>query len=289
MSVQARPDSRSASVGGFLERSVQSLSEAIERDLLLEEFASRQGYLQSLDPRVKVVGAVALILAVGLARHLPVLVLTYAVTAAIGVFAGLPARTLVKRVWVALPFFTAVVAVPAIFSFVTPGQPLVSLGPVAITAPGVRTALTLVFRVAASVTAVLLLVLTTRWPVLLRALRSLRVPLVITLVLSMTYRYIFLLARVANSMFLARRSRTIGRTDGRGNRRFLGATTGLLVGKSYHLSNEVYLAMLSRGYRGEPTTLESFRLRRRDVVALVGAILVAAALVAADHLYSGPW
>ena len=289
MSAQVRPGRRSAGVGGFLERGLASLSETIERDLTLEELASRAGYLQRLDPRVKAVGAVALILAVGLARHLPVLVLTYAVTAGIGIFAGLPARTLVKRVWIALPFFTAVVAIPAIFSFVTPGQSIISLGPVAITAPGVRTALTLVFRVAGSVTAVLLLVLTTRWPVLLGALRSLRVPLVITLILAMTYRYIFLLARVANSMFLARRSRTIGRIDDRGSRGFLGATAGLLIGKSYHLSNEVYLAMLSRGYCGEPTALESFRLRRGDVAALVGAVLVALLLAAADHLYAGPW
>ena len=289
MSTQARPASRSGGVGRFLERSVASLSETIERDMQQEELASSGGYLQRLDPRVKVIGALAFVLAAGLVRHLPVLVGVYVVVVGIGLLAGLPAGTLVRRVWLTLPFFTAMVAVPAIFSFVTPGQPLVSIGPVAITAPGVRTALTLVFRVVASVTAVLLLVVTTRWPTLLRALRSLRVPIVITLILSMTYRYIFLLARVANSMFLARRSRTIGRIDGRGNRGFLGATAGLLIGKSYHLSNEVYLAMLSRGYSGEPVTLEIFSLRRGDVVALVGVLLVAVLFVVADRSYAGPW
>jgi cobalt/nickel transport system permease protein len=289
VSVQARPASRSGGVGRFLERSVASLSETIERDLLVEELASRDGYLQRLDPRVKIAGALALVIAAGLVRHLPVLVAVYVVAAGIGVLAGLPAGTLVRRVWLALPFFTAVVAVPAIFSFVTPGAPLVSLGPLTITAPGLRTALTLVFRVASSVTVVLLLVLSTRWPVLLRALRSLHVPMVITLILSMTYRYIFLLARVANSMFLARRSRTIGRIDDRQNRGFLGATAGLLVGKSYHLSNEVYLAMLSRGYRGEPTTLETFRLRRGDVLALIGVLVLAGLLVLVDRAYAGPW
>lgn len=289
MSLQSRSTSRAGGLGALVERSLTGISESIERDLLLEELASRDAYLQRLDPRVKVVGALALVLSAAFVRHLPVLISLYVAIAGVGLLAGLPSSALVRRVWLTLPFFTALVALPAIFGFVTPGPALVSLGPVDITAPGVRTSLTLIFRVVASVTSVLLLILTTRWPVLLRALRSLKVPLVLTLILSMTYRYIFLLARVANAMFLARKSRTVGPTDARQGRRFLGAATGLLIGKSYHLSNEVYLAMLSRGYRGEPTTLEGFRLRPGDLLALAGAALVAVGFVAIDQLYAGPW
>ena len=289
MSAQARPVSRSRGVGQFLEKSLEGISESIERDLLADEIASRPGVLQRLDPRVKVLGALALVLGAGLARHLPPLVALYVLILGLGLVAGLPMGMIVRRVWLALPFFTAVVAVPAIFSFVTPGQALIDLGPVAITAPGVRTALTLIARVACSVTAVLLLVLTTRWPVLLRALRSLKVPLVFTLILAMTYRYIFLLARVANSMFLARKSRTVGRSTAGQGRQFIGATTGLLVGKSYHLSNEVYLAMLSRGYRGEPTVVDRARIRPVDLVALAGVLVFTAGFLLVDSFYSGPW
>jgi cobalt/nickel transport system permease protein len=284
---------RGASVG-FVERTLASLSESVERDLVAEECANRDGWLQRLDPRAKVLGAALLVVAVGLIRHLPVLVGLYVAVVAIGLTARLPAGLLVRRVWVALPFFTAVVAGPAIFSFVTPGQPLLIFGQVggvevAVTAPGVRTALTLVFRVAASVSAVLLLVLTTRWPALLKSLRVLRVPQVFVLILAMTYRYIFLLAHVASAMFLAKQSRTVGRADGALARRWLAGTTGSLLGKSYHLSNEVYLAMLARGFRGEPTTLDAFRMRAREYLALVAAGLGSAAFVVADRLYPGPW
>jgi len=289
---RGRPVGRSR--GGFVERTLASLSESVERDLVAEECANRDGWLQRLDPRAKVLGAALLVVAVGLVRHLPVLVGLYAAVVAIGLAARLPARLLVRRVWVALPFFTAVVALPAIFSFVTPGQPLLTLGQVggvavAVTAPGIRTALTLVFRVAASVSAVLLLVLTTRWPALLKSLRVLRVPQVFVLILAMTYRYIFLLAHVASAMFLAKQSRTVGRTDGALARRWLAGTAGSLLGKSYHLSNEVYLAMLARGFRGEPTTLDAFTMRGREYLALVAAGLGSAAFVLADRLYPGPW
>ena len=278
----------------FVERTLSSLGESVERDLIAEECARQDGWLQRLDPRAKVVGAGLLVLGVGLLRHLPVLLAFYLAILAVGLAARLPSSLLVRRVWLALPFFTAVVAVPAVFSFVTPGPPLVPLGrlggvEVAITAPGVRTALTLVVRVAASVSAVLLLVLTTRWPALLKALRVLRLPQAFVLVLAMTYRYIFLLVHVANSMFLARKSRTVGRADGAMARRWLAGTTTSLLGKSYHLSNEVYLAMLARGFRGEPAALDTFQMRPRDYLALATVALAGAAFVLADHLYAGGW
>lgn len=286
----ARANSRPSFIG----RTLASISESIERDLLAEELAARPGWLPKLDPRAKVLGSLALILSVGLVRHLPVLLIVYLGILGIGLAGRIPAGVLVRRVWLALPFFTAVVAVPAIFSFVTPGPALVSFGhlgstPIAITAPGARTALTLVFRVAASVSAVLLLVLTTRWPVLLKALRVLRLPQVFTLILAMTYRYVFLLAHVANSMFLARKSRTVGPVSGAQSRRWLAATTGSLLGKSYHLSNEVYLAMIARGFQGEPPAVAVFRFRGRDYLAVAGCVAVAAIFLLADHYYAGPW
>ena len=279
---------------GFVGRNLAGLSESLERDLVAEEFASRDGWLQRMDPRVKIVGAMLLVLTAGLLHHLPVLVALYLAVVAIGLVARLPASAIVRRVWLAVPLFTAVVVVPAIFSFVTPGPALLTIGQVggdslSITAPGVRSALTVLFRVATSVSAVLLLVLATRWPHLLKALRVLRLPQAFVLILAMTYRYIFLLTHVANSMFLARQSRTVGPTDGAAARRWLGSTTSTLLGKSYHLSNEVYLAMLARGFRGESTALDRFALRAADGIALAGVALIGSAFLLADRLYAGPW
>ena len=59
------------------------------------------------------------------------------------------------------------------------------------------------------------MVLCTPWSYLLKALRVLRLPVVLVVVLGMTYRYIFLLLRNAHDMFTSRKSRMVGRlTDG---------------------------------------------------------------------------
>ena len=102
---------------------------------------------------------------------------------------------------------------------------------------------------------------------------------VFLLILGMTYRYIFLLLHTANSMFLARQSRTLGTFSGKENRRWLGQALGTTIAKSHQMSEDVYLAMLSRGYRDEGLALSSLAFRRRDFLWVLFALAVASALL----------
>ncbi|HEX9115905.1 MAG TPA: cobalt ECF transporter T component CbiQ, partial [Anaerolineae bacterium] len=58
-------------------------------------------------------------------------------------------------------------------------------------------------------------------------------------------------------------------------RRLLAASTGVLLARSVQLSGEVYLAMQARGLRGYPRTMDTFRMRGRDWVALAVVVAVA--------------
>ena len=63
--------------------------------------------------------------------------------------------------------------------------------------------------------------MTTPWADILKSLRALRVPQIFVLILSMTYRYIFLFLHTINGMFLARKSRVVGGTSGGEQRRWI--------------------------------------------------------------------
>ena len=103
-----------------------------------------------------------------------------------------------------------------------------ALGPlhIAPSIPGLAGAVIFVARVGVSVSLAVLLVLTTPWADLLKSLQALRVPQVFILVLSMTYRYIFLFLHTANGMFEARKSRVVGRTSGGEQRRWITGSMG---------------------------------------------------------------
>jgi len=262
---------------GVIERTLAGISAALENTLFTEDIARRPGLLQGLDARVKVVAVVALLVAVSLSHSLAVIAGLYLFTLFLAWRSQVPLGFFVRRVWLFLPFFTGIVVLPVLF--ITPGPLLLTLLPgLSVTRTGLQAALFLLLRVGTSVSYAILLILTTPWATLLKALSVLRVPDAVIVVLGMTHRYIFLLLHTANEMFLARQSRVVGRASPGDQRRWIAATIGVLLGKSFHLSNEVYLAMLARGLRSTPRTLEPFRLRQRDWAW--GSALLALALIA---------
>jgi cobalt/nickel transport system permease protein len=266
---------------GFLTKNIAGLTSALESLVLNEELARTRGLLQSLDPRVKLFTFVLLIFVAGLAQSLWILVIILALALTFYFFGKIPAGFYIKRVLLFLPF-TIIIALPALF--ITPGDPLWQAGGrVIITAQGAHTAGFLLLRVLDSISFGVLLILTTPWNSILQALRWFHLPAVLSDILGMTYRYIFLFLHTANSMFLARRSRSLGTFSAAENRRWLARSMGSTLAKSQHLSEEVYLAMLARGYQGEIFTLNRLQLRNRDYIWTGCIILAAAALLWSNY------
>jgi cobalt/nickel transport system permease protein len=250
---------------GVIEHTLADISRALEHSLFAEEIAHRQGLLQSLDPRAKVLALIALLIAVALAHNLAVIAGLYVVTLALAWRSVIPLGFFIKRVWLFLPFFTGVIALPALF--LTPGPPLAQLPlGLTITSTGMQTALFLLFRVSTSVSLAAPLIFSTPWNDVLKSFGVLRVPDAVILIFGMTYRYIYLLLRTANDMFLSRKSRVLRRLSGADERRMVSASTGVLLGKSLHMSSEVYLAMQLRGFRGHARahSMTRFEMRPRD-------------------------
>ncbi len=260
---------------GFVEHTLTGINSALEQSLFAERIARQRGLLQSLDPHLKVLAALALLIAVSLSHSLGVLAALYLCALGLAAASKIPVGFFIRRVWLAVLVFTGVIALPALF--LTPGPAWFRLPPeLIVTQTGAMSAAFLLLRVGTSVSLAALLVLTTPWNSVLKALGVLRIPGVIVLMFGMTYRYIHLLLHLTNDMFLSRKSRLIRPMSGAEQRKLAGATAGVLLGKSLQISSEVYLAMESRGYRGYPRTLDTFRFTRRDWIA-AGLVLVTAA------------
>ncbi len=265
----------------FVAKTLEETTKAIEHSVFANDFSLRKGFLQRLDPRTKVITFFILLIITAWVRRLDFLLFFYFLTLFLALISDIPLGFFIKRVWVFIPIFTGIIAIPAIFNVVTPGKAIITvlklskayhLGPytipqnITITVQGVEGAAIFVMRVATSVSLAILMVLSTQWTRILKALNVLKVPEIIILILAMTYRYIFLLLRVAEGMFLARKSRLILNTDLKEQHRWLSARIGVLIGKSYNLSNEVHLAMLARGWNGNPTLLEENSIGFLDVL-----------------------
>jgi cobalt/nickel transport system permease protein len=265
------------SARGFIESTTMGFAHTLTRAMLSEETAHRRGLLQSLDPRVRVVGLFALVLAVTLSRKITVIAVLFAAAIVLALLSRVRLTTLLKRVWLVVLGFTGVIALPA--TLITPGTPIAHLGRASITEQGLRTAVLLILRVETAVTFTTLLVLCTPWAHVLKSLRALRLPKEAITMLAMTYRYVFLLVETATQMLDSRRSRTVGPLAPAEQRRMAARTAGVLLSKSVATSNEVYLAMQSRGFRGEVEILDDFRMTMWDYVGLLVFLLAGSVAV----------
>jgi cobalt/nickel transport system permease protein len=228
----------------ILAHTLRNIAGTLEQGLFAEEISSRPGLWQGLDARVKVVAVLAWLIAVSLSHNLWVILGLYLLTIGLAGASAIPANYFIRRVWLALPFFTGVLVLPALF--ITPGPAWIHLPlGLVITQTGGMTALFLLLRVSTSLSLAMLLILTTPWNTVLSALGVLHVPDVFLLILGMTYRYIYLLLHTANDMFLSRQSRTVGEMSDAESRKTLASVSATLLSKSLALSSEVYLAMQS--------------------------------------------
>lgn len=266
----------------FIGRTINGVSEAIERAVYTEEHARQDGLLQRVDPRAKLVLFVVAVLVAGLAHTLPVLIGIYLMTLVLATASRLPLNLFVKRLLLGIPFFAGIIAIPALFMIGGKALLWINLGPVHlhITGNALLSVLIFVTRVTASVSLAVLLVVTTRWADLLKGMRALGLPEVFIVVLGMTYRYIFLFLRALENLVLARASRTVGETTDNERRGWIGTSMGSLLSKSMKTSNDVYQAMVARGFTGDVRTLTDFTMRDEDwLFFTAGVVLLAAALL----------
>lgn len=302
-SVSPRP-ARGRGTSRFIDRSLRDTARLLEDSVFAERIAGLPGFLQALDARVKLLSLVGLLVAATFLHHLASLWLFGGFVVSAATLSRIPARVLFNRVWWFLPATFVIIALPAALNIVTPGDTLFTLhrfpagriGPVplptelAITRQGLAAAGLVITRVFLGVLLAITLALTTRWQELLRAgYTAVTAPFVV--ILAMTHRYLFVLLRTFEGMHLARKARTIAPGSIGEQHRWVGGRVAALFVSSRRLSEEVYQAMLARGYRGRPKALAGTRAGARELAWVVGCALALAIVFAVDRglAASVPW
>lgn len=279
--------------GSYVQKTLTGGADLLRQVMFSDDTSSTPGLLQRLDPRAKILGLLGLVVAGAFLRTIAALLVLYALTLVLAAASRLSARFFIKRVWLFVPIFTGIVLIPATLSVVTGGHVVLALWhwhghPEGFTSQGLTSAGLVVCRVASSISLVMLLALTTPWTRLLASLRALGLPRMFLLVIGMAYRYLFLLLGSVTDMYQARASRTIGteRHD-RGARAFVAASAGALLGRTMAMSEEVHQAMTARGYRGEARVLAQPRPGAADLLFVLAAAVLAAALVVGERMFGG--
>lgn len=239
-----------------------------KESVFADEYALQKGLLQSIDPQIKTATFFLFLVSVLLTKNIFVLLALYALCLLLTYCSNICLRFFLKRTWIFIPLFSLFIAVPALFSVFTPGDALLSVKigglSIIITKQGLLGALLFVVRVTTAVSFVVLLSITTKHFELLRVLRIFRIPQVFVMTLGMCYRYLYLLVELVENTYRAIKSRVGTGIHYNKGQTIVAWNIALLWRRSYSLNEQVYQAMLSRGYTGEVRLLHDGNVKLRD-------------------------
>lgn len=221
---------------------------------------AKDSTLYGFDPRIKIMSTVVLIVVIAFLHEIAPLIVSLIFILSLMLFSGVPARHLSRSYVVALPFIVFA-SIAIVYS------------------SGLEPGILVFLRISDSVLALLLLITTTPFFDVLKALRWFRVPSVLASLLLFTYRFIFVFIDELERMGRARRAR--GFSGGRHifhreALRTIAYTAGMVFVRAHRRADAIYNALRSRGYNGEVRTLSVHKAGARDAVLASSFFLISA-------------
>lgn len=261
----------------------------------LDAYRPRPSVVHAFDPRVKLVLALAFILAVALTpiAAWPAYLLLAALGFSIVILSELGVGFVLKRSALALPFVLAALPIlvtargEALWSLGLPGWTLV------ISDAGGQRFVSILLKAWLSVQMAVVLAASTPFPHLLLAMRAIGLPRLIVATFGLMWRYLFVLADEALRLLRARAARSGDPASAPGRRaggsvawraRVAGGMAGNLLVRSFDRGERIYAAMAARGYDGEVRTFPLPPIPAGQRLVLAAGIVLLLLLVGLGYL-----
>lgn len=252
----------------------------------LDEFAFLQSPVHRWEKRLKMAGLLLLIVSFAIVDKLVLLPALVVIALLFFVSARLPFSYLWKRAQLPGLFIAALVLM---LPFVSGSTALASLGPLTIYSEGVASAVLVTARFFSIFTLALVLFASESFLDSIKALRGLRVPDILADMVLLTYRYLFEIGDYFNTMRRAARLRGFsGSKLSFSSVSTLASLLGHLFVRSFEQSEQVYRAMVLRGYGAAPVRKDAFQPSRNDYLKFAGVVVLAFGLMLLQWLLPTP-
>lgn len=292
--VDRAPGSKKGLPSSYFDRSIQSLSKFILTTYMEWETASQRGLFQRIDPRIKIVFLIYFIVIASLLKNINSAILLGTLILVLCILSKLPLFQFYKKVFITGGIFGFLIPLPSALNLFTPGDlllPLFSLPKsfipsasvfpevIGITSEGLLGVLMMACRVINSLSITLLVFYTTSFPEMMRGFSFFRVPEAMVMIMTLTYKYVFLFVKMIQEMYLARKARYMGGEKESTMRSWIAGRIGFIFQRSQRRFEEVYRAMVSRGFSGKIKNPTSPPLCLRDLLAGIFLLVIGILLV----------
>jgi cobalt/nickel transport system permease protein len=243
----------------------------------IEEFALGDSSIHILDPRVKIVAALAFSVIVAVNNSITMTAVSFCFPLALIVFARISIRKLLRRL-VAVNVFIGLLWL--CLPFTVPGEILYSLGPLSIYREGIISAFSLTLKSNAIILAMIALLGTSRVFTLVHALSHLGVPDKLIHLFFFCFRYIQVIHEEYHRLANAAKMRSFEPGTNFHTYKTYAYFFGALLVRSLDRSHRIMAAMKCRGFSGKFYILDDYQMKGLDYIVagsslvFIGALLV---------------
>ena len=249
----------------------------------IDKYSHLDSAVQRLDPRAKILSALAGIVIVvtePLSARLVHFVLYFSLMFCVLVISQLPPRYMLKRLLLVSPFIVMASIFYPLSFYITDKELYLTESRLVL-----NSALVIFLKALLSVLILIILTSTEKFHRLLLALRKLRFPKLICTISALLYRYIFIISDEMLRTTRARESRTPG-TLAKGRIKVFGNQVAVIFLRSWERSTIIYKSMLSRGFTGEYPDIRKLELRPGDIVISASFLIAMLTIRFLDKIFS---
>ncbi len=239
----------------------------------LDSYADIQSPVHRIDPKIKVVLSILLIIFAVSLKDLREFLFIFIFLNIIVLLSNIPIQKVFVKTLKIIPFiFVLSIFIP----FVQGEETLFEfkhIVHIVIKKEGFTLFAKIVSRAYLTVFITIILITTTKFNSLLKGFEGLKIPHFFILIFSFMYRYIYLFFDEFERLLRARKSRMIKPTY-YGKMKSLAYVISTMFLRTFERSERIYEAMISRGFTGEIITLEELTIQRIDIFILVFVVIV---------------
>jgi len=273
----------------YLDKGIRSFADLFTEGYAQWELSSRRSFLHGLDARIKIVFWMMLIVVISLKRTVLPEAVIFIFIFTLATLCRLNLMAFYKKVLMLGFVFGFLISFPSAFNIFVPGNvmlPVITLSRthdfwiyhipqvIGITDNGISLVSLLTLRVLNSVSVSFLILYTTPFTDIVKALKVFRVPDTFLIIISMTYKYIFTFAHIVSDMYLAKKARLAGSNGRKEAREWIAGRIAFVFKKTQLECEEVFKAMNARGFSGDIRLYYPRNLTCRDWE--IGLVLFAA-------------
>ena len=276
----------------FLDKTILNSARAVKSIYLQSENAAQENFLQNINPHIKLISLIYMAIVISFVNTLNAQIITSVFIFLLFITGRIKIFRVYRKIFFLAFIFGFLVVFPASLNVITPGKIIFSLinfnqplhfwiydipQNIGFTENGIQVVSMVFLRILNSVSFAMLIVYTTPFPSFIKSFRIIGVPDTFLMIISLAYKYIFILSRTIEETYFALRSRLSGNIKSSSIRKLVSGRIFFIFKKSVIIYENTYYAMVSRGYHGKVKLHSQDVFTFRDFIALV--IIVASGIV----------